>query len=142
MSTEVQNRSDQSLPSLVGGIVSDVQDLVKHQLLLTRKEIEGDIRKAGEGAALFGTGVGVLFLGALELCLMLAHLLHWSTAPLGTDPASFPLWACHGVLGAILFIFGWSVTAAGKKKFQAVTPPLEQSAQALKENVQWMTTPK
>jgi hypothetical protein len=142
MSTEVQNRSDQSLASLVGGIVSDVQDLVKHQLQLTRKEIEEDVRKAGEGAALFGTGLGVLFLGGVELCLMLAHLLHWSTAPPGTDPASFPLWACHGVVGAILFIFGWSVVCAGKKKLQAVAPPLDQSAQALKENVEWMTNPK
>jgi len=142
MATEVQNRPEQSLSSLVGGIVSDVQDLVKQQLQLTRKEIEEDIRKAGEGAALFGTGLGVLFLGALELCLTLAHLLHWSTAPAGTDPASFPLWACHGVVGGILFIFGWSVACAGKARLRAVSPPLDQSAQALKENVQWMSNPK
>jgi len=147
MSTEVQNstdsnRSDQSIASLVGGIVSDVQDLVKQQLLLTRREIEDDLRKSAEAASLFGAGLGILFLGGLSLCLMLAHLLHWLTAPHGTDPAAFPLWACFAVVGGVLAIVGWEVAYAGRRKFQAINPVNNPATQALKENVQWLTTPK
>ena len=50
MATEVQNQSEQSVAALVGGIVGDVQDLIKQQLELTRKEIEADLRKTREAA--------------------------------------------------------------------------------------------
>jgi hypothetical protein len=142
MSTEVHNHSDQSVSSLVSGIVSDFQDLLKQQLQLSRREIEEDLRKSTEAASIFGLGVGICFLGGLTLCLMLAHLLHWLTAPYGTDPASFPLWACFAVVGGVLSLIGWEVTYAGRRKFQTINPLNNPATQALKENVQWLTTPK
>jgi len=142
MATEVQDRSDPSLSSLVGGIVSDVQDLVKQQLQLTRHEIEDDLRKARDAAALFALGVGVCLLSAISFCLMLAHLLHWLTGPQGLDPAGFPLWACHGVVGATLVVIGGCLTGVGRQKMKTVHPMNNQATQALKENVQWLTTPK
>jgi len=142
MAAEVQNHSDQSITTLVSGIVSDMQDLIKQQLLLSRKEIEEDLHKSTEAASIFGLGVGICFLGGLSLCLMLAHLLHWLTAPAHTDPASFPLWACFGVVGGVLALVGWEVTYAGRRKFQTINPLQNPATQALKENVQWLTTPK
>jgi len=142
MATEVQNRSEPSLSSLVSGIVSDVQDLVKQQLQLTRQEIEDDLRKARDAAWLFAVGVGVCFLGAISLCLMLAHLLHWLTAAHAIDSAAFPLWACHGVVGATLVVIGGCLAGAGRQKMNSVHPTQNQATEALKENVQWLTTPK
>jgi len=142
MATEVQNSSDQSLSTLVGGIVRDVQDLVKQQRELTRREIEDDLRKSSEAASLFGVGIGICFLGGLSLCWMLVHLIHWLSSPHGTDPALFPLWACFAVVGGVLAILGWEVTYAGRRKFQSINPLHNPATQALKENVQWLTTPK
>jgi len=144
MATEVHNHSDQSLTSLVSGIVSDMQDLVKQQLLLMRKEVEADVRKTTAAASLFGLGLGVLFLSGIELCLMLAHLLHWLTAPAGVviDTASVPLWGCHAIVGLILVILGVGMVGAGKKKIASVHPLDNPATEALKENVQWLTTPK
>jgi len=142
MATEVENRSEPSLASLVTGIVSDVQDLVKQQLLLTRKEIENDIRKTWDAAMFFGVGVGISLLSAISFCLMFAHLLHWLTAPHGTDLASLPLWACHGVVGAVLVIIGGVLVCTAKQKLKSVDPLHNPATQALKENVQWMTNPK
>jgi hypothetical protein len=142
MATEVQNLSDQSVSALVGGIVRDVQDLVKQQMQLTRREIEDDLRRSSEAASLFGLGLGICFLGGLSLCWMLVHLIHWLTAPPGTDPASFPLWACFAVVGGALALVGWEVTYAGRRKFQSINPLNNSATQALKENVQWLTTPK
>jgi len=142
MSTEVQNHSDQSVATLVSGIVSDFQDLVKQQMQLTRREIEEDLRKSTEAASILGLGAGMCFLGGLALCLMLAHLLHWLTSPPGADPASFPLWACFAVVGGVLSLIGWEVAYAGRRKFQTINPLNNPATQALKENVQWLTTPK
>jgi len=142
MATEVQNRSEPSLSSLLAGIVSDVQDLVKQQLLLTRKEIEADLRKTWEAAMLFGVGVGISLLSAISFCLMFAHLLHWLTAPQGSDPATVPLWACHAIVGAVLVIIGGALVSVGRQKLKTVDPLHNPATQALKENVQWMTTPK
>jgi hypothetical protein len=144
MATEVRNNtsSDQSVAALVGEIVKDVQDLVKQQFQLSRHEIEEDIRKSTEAATIYGVGVGTLFLGALSLCLMLAHLIHWLTAPHGTDPAHFPLWACFAVIGGVLSIVGWEVMYAGRRMLQKINPLHNPATQALKENVQWLTTPK
>jgi cytochrome bd-type quinol oxidase subunit 1 len=142
MATEVQNSSDQSFASLVGEIVRDVQDLVKQQLQLSRREIEDDLRKSAEAASVFSLGAGICFLGAMSLCLALALWLHWLTSPHGTDPASFPLWACFAVVGGVLGLVGWEVAYAGRRKFQTINPLNNPATEALKENVQWLTTPK
>jgi len=141
MATEVENRSEPSLSSLVSGIVSDVQDLVKQQLLLTRKEIENDLRKTWDAAMFFGVGVGISLLSAISFCLMFAHLLHWLTAPQGTDLARLP-WACHAIVGAVLVIVGGVFVSMGKQKLKSVDPVHNPATQALKENVQWMTNTK
>jgi len=142
MTTEVQNRSEPSMTSLVSGIVSDMQDLVKQQLLLMRREIEEDLRKSAEAASIFALGAGFLLLGAIPLCLMLVYLIHWVASPPGTDPASFPLWACHGVVGAVLLVIGGVLMGVARQKMKSVNPLQNPATEALQENVQWLTTPK
>jgi len=130
------------MTSLVSGIVDDFQDLIKQQLQLTRKEIEADIRKAKEGASLLVAGLGVLFLGGIVLCLMMSHLIHWLASPAGSDPAAFPLWACHAVVGGVLALIGGGMTCAGWKTFNKIDPLQNPATDALKENVQWLTNQK
>jgi hypothetical protein len=142
MATEVQNRSEPSMTSLVSGIVSDMQDLVKQQFLLMRREIEEDLRKSTEAASIFALGAGLLLLGGIPLCLMVVHLIHWLASPAGTDPALFPLWACHGVVGAVLLVIGGVLIGAARQKMKSVNPLQNPATEALKENVEWLTTPK
>jgi len=145
MATEVQNHPEANgVGSLVGGILSDVQDLIKQQLQLTRKEIEADFRKTREAASLLALGLGIFFLGGFSLCLMMAQLLHDSTFPAGTvrDPAGLALWVCHGIVAAVFLLAGACITYAGKKKFDSFNPLPEESAQVLKENIEWITNKK
>lgn len=142
MATEVQNQSEQSITSLVGGIVSDVQDLVKQQLQLLRKEVEADFQQSLEAASLWALGIGGLALGAIQLCLMLSFLLYWLASPPPADPAAIPLWGCFGIVGVVLVSAGWGLMLAGRTKFRAVHPLDNPATEALKENVQWLTTPK
>jgi len=88
---------------------------------------------------MFAAGAGVLLLGAILACLMLVYLLHWLTAPAGADPASLPLWACYGIVGAAFGAVGGVLLAAGKKKYESTSLLPDKSARALKENVECLT---
>jgi len=142
MPTTLENPSEHSVVSLVSGIVDDVQRLITQQIKLTRAEIQDDLRKAGGIALMFAAGVGVLLLGAILACLMLVYLLHWLTSPAGADPASLPLWACYGIVGAAFGVLGAVMLAAGKNKYESSHLLPDRSAHELKETVECLTNKK
>ena len=119
MTTSVQDPPDQSMVSLVGGIVDDVHDLINQQISLTRSEIKDELRKIAEVALIAVAGAGMMLVGAILASLMLVHLLHWFTSPTGADLASVPLWACYGLVGAAFGVVGACFVFHGKKKAQS-----------------------
>ena len=120
MSTEVEYPPEQTAASLVSGILGDLQHLVEQQFQLTRREIEEELRQRVAAAAVFGLGVGVLFLDAIVLCLTAAHLLHWAASPSGTDVAWLPLWACYAVVAAVLAVSGGIMVLVGRARFRSI----------------------
>jgi hypothetical protein len=142
MTTEVHNYSDQSVTSLVRGIVNDVQDLVKQQLQLTREEIQADVKKSKEPILLFLSGAGSFLLCGITFCLALAHLLHWLTIPRGTDLSGLPLWGSYAIVCVAFLILGAILFAVGANKMKTIHPLQNPATEALKENVQWLNTPK
>ena len=120
MLTDVEYPPEQTAASLVSGILGDLQQLVDQQFQLTRREIEVELRQRAEATAVFGLGMGFLFLAAISLCLSLSHLLHWLASPIATDPAWFPLWACHAAVAVVLAIIGVIVACAGRTKFKSI----------------------
>lgn len=124
-----------SITGLVTGIVNDAQELLKQQMTLFRHELQVDIRKTKEGALSLGAGLGVASLGGILLSMMLVHLLH-SLAP------ELPLWGCYGIIGGVLIGVGGVLCYAGKKIFDSFTPLPNESVEALKENVRWITKAK
>lgn len=120
MSTELHEAPVQSTGSLVTGILGDLQRLVEQQFELTRREIEAEVRQRVAAAAMFGGGIGGVFVGAVGLCLAVAHLLHWASSPPGTDPATIPLWACHALVGAVVAVVGAVLMQTGLKWFTSI----------------------
>lgn len=139
MATDLQNPTDQSATSLVGGIIDDMQDLVKQQVQLTRKEINEEIHKASEAAQLYAIGGAVLFFGFFFVGFSLVYLMHWASAPAEMDPGKIPLWACHAILGAPLAVIGGVLTWLGRQKLKSINPLHNPATEALKENVRWAT---
>jgi len=142
MATDIRNEAGGSVPSLMSGIVGDVEHLIQQQVQLTRAEIKADVGRLKESAALLVPGVGLIFVGVIALSWMLVYLLHALTSPAGTDPASVPLWGCFGIVGVLLAIGGTALLFAGKNKFDSVNPMTGPTAQALEEDVRWMKNPK
>src|SRR5262245_19397818 len=132
MAQDTHSGSAPSMTSLVSGIVNDAQELIKQQLAMFRAEIKEDLRKTKQASLALGVGAGVALLGGLFLCLALAFLLWWAT-PL-------PLWGAFAIVGGIFAIVGGVMIFAGKKKFDSFNPLPDQSAEALKENVECLIT--
>jgi len=127
MRNDVLNGSSgTSMTALVGGIVSDVEQLFVQQTRLLRLEIREDIRKARTGALFLGAGLGVVLIGGLLFCLMMPYLLTWATG--------LPLWASFGIMGVVFLFVGGGAVYAALKKFQSAMS-LPESTAALKENV-------
>jgi uncharacterized membrane protein YqjE len=135
MAEDLHRGSDPSVTALVTGIIHDAQELIKQQVALVRTEIRDDFRKTKEGALSLALGLGVGALGALLLCFALVYLLAWAVPQV-------PLWVWFAVIGVLLGAAGAAMIYAGSKKFESINPLPDQSAQALRENVQWLTNRK
>jgi hypothetical protein len=135
MATDLKTNEQPSVTSLVTGIVSDAQELFKQQFELLKHEVRDDFRKTKEvGLALaFAGGLGLV--GAILLVQMLVYLTQWLVPELA-------LWACFGIWGTLLFVAGVVLFFIGKTTLDTIDPVPEKTAQALKENVQWLTNPK
>jgi hypothetical protein len=133
--------NDQGTPgmaSLVGGIINDAQELVRQEITLARSELQQEFKKAKSALASLSVGGAIAFLGGIFLCFMLVHLLHWLTLPAGsatTDPATLPLWVCHGLVGLVLAVAGGVLLYRGVTSASELDVPLKQTVESVKEIV-------
>jgi len=135
MATHVQSDSDVSLTSLVNGIVNDAQELMKQQLALFQAEIKEDMRKTTEASSAMGAGAAVALVGSILLCFTLVHLLHWAFPDVA-------LWVWFAVVGGTVTGLGGGLIWWAWVQFHSFNPLPDKTAQALKENLEWKTTPR
>jgi len=143
MATEVQTHPDEaSMTGLMRGIINDLGDLIRQEVKFARTEIKADLRKTRNASAILALGAGVALLGVILLALMLVHLIHWLSLPAGTDAARIPLWGCYGIVSAVFLAIGGVMSYMGIQKFQSFNPMPDETAQTVKENVQWIANSK
>jgi len=144
MPNEVHSPPEPGLTSLVGGIINDFGDLIRQEIRFAKAEIKSDLVKTREAVTLLAVGIGIASVAGLLLVWMLVHLLHWLTIPRDTvlDPATLPLWACFGIVGGVFAVLGGILILAAMRKFQSFSPMPVQTAETVKENVQWIANSK
>ena len=108
---------------------------MKQQMALFKQEIKEDVHKTVQAATAIAAGAGIALIGAVLFSLMLVYLIQW-LAP------AMALWLCYLIVGAVLAAVGGALIYAGKRKFASFNPLPDQSVQAVKETVQWITKPK
>jgi hypothetical protein len=69
---------------------------------------------------------------------MLVHLLHSVSDPAPETTRGIPLWGCYGIVAAVFLVVGSGVADAGCQMFAILHPLPEQTAQTVKENVEWI----
>jgi hypothetical protein len=140
MANEVHAPEEQSLAALLKGIISDVGDLIRHEIRFARTELKSDVRKVSRAGAALALGAGAVALGVVFAALMLVYLIHTlSGAP---DSASIPLWGCYGIVAAVFLVVGAGLSFVGYNALQKVNPLPDQTAQSVKENVEWIMNSK
>lgn len=135
MATNLQTSPESSVTSLLTGIVNDFQDLIKQQMALFKHEVSSDMRTTREVTTSLAVGLGILFVGAILLCLMLVHLLAWAFPNL-------PLWACYGIVGGMMAAVGGVLAWQAQQRFETFNPLPDESVAALQENLEWKTKPR
>lgn len=135
MSTQVKNSAEET-GTVVADIIHDAQELLNQQLALFRAEVREDLRKTRDAAIPMAIGAALAGIGGILLCLTVVYLLHWAFEP------NLPLWGAYGIVAAAMCLLGGALVLAGKHKFEAFNPLPDKSAEALKENLQWLNQPK
>jgi len=119
-----------SLATLVGGIVTDLQTLIRQELRLARTEVQQEFTQAKIGIIFLAAGIGLLAPAAISLLFMLDYLLKEYT--------TIPLWGCFGIVGAAFLLLSGLLIGAGVTKIRHVHLVPPQTAETMRENVQWI----
>jgi len=135
MDNNQQTHSEPGVATLLNGIVNDTQELLKQQLALFREEVEENLHKTRDAGIFLLMGAGVLMVGAIILGLALVQLLQHAVPTL-------PVWASYALVGSAVAIVGGGLIYQAKIQFASFSAVPEKTTQALKENLEWKTTPR
>jgi uncharacterized membrane protein YqjE len=135
MATNLQTGQEPSVAELATGVIHDFQELVKQQLELFKHELKADVRKTREVATSLALGLVLLSLGGIVVCIGLSELLFWLAPVLHRFGA-------YLIVGGLVTAIGAGLSYYGYQEFRASNLLPEESAEALKENLEWTTKPK
>jgi uncharacterized membrane protein YqjE len=130
MATTLTRNSEPSLASLVSGIVSDAQALIKQEMALARRELADELNKAKQATLSLGVGAAVAGLGGVLLALMVVYILH--------EEAGMKLWLSYLIVGGVLAIAGATLLLFARAKASEISLVPKQTVETLRENVQWI----
>jgi len=115
--------------ALLGGIVDDVQRLLKQEVALAGREIRDEVTKAKVTAASMAGAACLAGFAAVFFLLGAIHWLQWLT--------ELPLWACYLIAAGILGVATAVLFLQAKNKAKQIEM-IPQTVETMKENIQWM----
>jgi len=124
------DQRERGIGELVKDLASQTSTLVRQEIKLAQAEVTEKGKVAGRGAGMLaGAAVAaLLMLGALTALIIVAldsFLGLWLAILIATV-----LW---GIVAAVL-------AQTGRKALQAATPPVPQTVETVKEDIQWAKT--
>lgn len=128
-------RTDGNVAQLVGGILSDAQELTQKQLELFKVEIRDNVEKAKGIAAVCAAALAV----ATVACILLG--IAFSLGLVALFPV-LPLWAAFGIIAVVLGIGAGILFGVCKQQLDSFSVLPERAVEAMKENLEWKTDQK
>src|SRR5437868_1473593 len=125
MPENVQTEGPPNMSALVGGIITDAQQLIRQEIALARTELHQEWNKVKTATASMAAGGIIAFVGGFLLAFGVVHLLHWATGQ--PDPAAVPLWAWFLIVGAVFAGIGGFMLYQGVSKASEVQVPPPQT---------------
>jgi len=119
-----------SAAGLLGGIVGDIQELVRKEIALARQETLEEIGKLKTAGIALACAGAVLAVSGVLLVLSLAQGL--------ADLVNWPAWASYVLIGGVLAIVGFILLSLAQKRLKHIHPVPEKTVETVKENVEWL----
>jgi CHASE3 domain sensor protein len=117
----------QGIGALVGGVIKDLQELLRFEIQLAKTELKEDATAAGKGAGAMVVGGLIGLIGFIFLMLALTYGL----------ATRLPMWASALIVAVLLFVVAAVLALWGKKELAATKLGPEQTIATLKEDQQW-----
>jgi Na+/melibiose symporter-like transporter len=130
MATRVDD--DRSVGQLLGDVTRELQALVRKELELARAETKEELQRAGAAGKRFGVAALAGYLAVVMLSFAAAWAL---TAIMPTG------WAFLAV-GVVLGVVAGAMALQGRRRLREFHPVPQETAETLKEDVQWLKSRK
>jgi uncharacterized membrane protein YqjE len=121
---------DTSISSLLKGILTDLQSLMREEIALARVELTEQATRARTAAMSFGMAVAALAFGGTFLLIAIALGI--------SDAFDWPASAGFLVVAIVLSIAGFIAYSAARRRVKAMNVVPEETVSTLKENSAWI----
>jgi uncharacterized membrane protein YqjE len=127
---EAPDARERPIGELVKDLAGQTSTLVRQEIQLAQAELTSKGKTAGRGVGML---VGAAIAGLLALIALTAGLI----AALDTG---LPLWLAALIVMLLWGIVGAVLATRGRKELQQATPPVPQTVETVKEDIQWAKT--
>jgi uncharacterized integral membrane protein len=128
MTSEREDLSSAS--GLIRGLLDDVRELFRQEILLARAEVREEVGHATSAAVRLAAAAVLLLLTAVFALTALA----WGLVAL----FQWPVWSGFALVALILAIAGGWLFASGRREMREIRGVAPQTAESLKENTAWI----
>jgi len=131
MRPDAPREADRPIGELLRELGDEIATLVRQEIALAKVEIAEKVKPAAVSVGMFG-GTALFALGAFgALTAFLIALI----------ALALPVWAAALIVTVVYGIVAGALAMTGKKKFQEAAPLVpEQTAQTVKEDIEWAKT--
>ena len=120
--------NDRSISTVLRHIVQNIQDIVRAELRLAKKEVGAELGKAKTAAALLGVGA---------VCALFGVLFALVAAVFGLTRI-VPDWGAALIVSALTAAAAMVFIFSGRKQLESIRALPPRTAETVKENVQWI----
>ena len=122
---------DRGLGELVKDLASQTSTLVRQEIKLAQAEVTEKGKLAGKGAGMLGGAAVAALLGLGAFTALLIIVLD----------GAMPLWLAALIVTVLWAVVALVLASAGRKSLQQATPPVPQTVETVKEDIQWAKNP-
>ena len=130
MAAPATDLRERGVGELVKDLASQTSTLVRQEIQLAQAEVTQKGKVAGKGAGLLA---GAAVCGLLALGALTAGLIALLDKAMATWVAALIVMALWAIVALVL-------AKAGQKALQQATPPVPQTVETVKEDIQWAKT--
>jgi uncharacterized membrane protein YqjE len=121
---------ERGIAELVKDLASQTSTLVRQEIKLAQAEVTEKGKLAGKGAGMLAGAAVVALLGLGALTALLIIVLD----------SFLPLWLAALLVTLLWFAVAAALAVTGKNALQAAAPPVPQTVETVKEDIQWAKT--